>query len=225
MQVGGEVAQLFLHVLVATDQPVVTHHRGHCDREADCRHDERFTHGTSDLVDAGLTGYADRDEGVIDAPHRAEQADERSGGTHGRKPRQAARQHRVDAFDRTLQRHGHPLVQVDAIRETTFVVLRGTQTIFRDHAVGVALRQPVDRFANRRGRPELLLRNLGGSHELTLVQELHDDDVPRGQRHDHHDDQRALGDEIALLPQGPEAIRVIDDGGGGFCVFHFFLRE
>src|SRR6185312_17425309 len=82
VQVAGEVAQRVLQDLVAAEQPVVAPHRGYRDEQAERSHDERATDGACHLVDAGLAGEADRDERVHDAPHRTEEANERSRGAH-----------------------------------------------------------------------------------------------------------------------------------------------
>src|SRR5471032_1661819 len=74
VQVGAERAQLLVGDLVAAHEPVVAEHRRHRDREAEGRHDERFAHGTRDLVDRGLSREADGGQRVVDAPHRAEEA-------------------------------------------------------------------------------------------------------------------------------------------------------
>src|SRR5215510_3712286 len=42
VQLGAEAAHLLHHRLVAADEPVVTEHRRHRDREADGRHDQRL---------------------------------------------------------------------------------------------------------------------------------------------------------------------------------------
>ena len=159
---------------------------------------------------------------MVDAPHRAEQTDERSGRTDRGEPRQTTGQIHVDALDRALQRKRHPLVKIDTFVETTFVVLTRTHAVFGDRAEGVTLRQTIDGFVDRTCRPELLLGQLGRRQELTLVDELHEDDVPRRQRHDDHDDESSLGDEISLFPESSEAVRVLDYCGGYF-VFHDFL--
>ena len=101
-------------------------------------------------------------------------------------------------------------------------MLLGAQSVFRDRAIGVALRHLVHRLTQGPGRPELLLSELGGRDELALVDQLHYQDVPGGERHDHHDDQRASCDDVSLGPKGTETIRIIDYDGGGLF-FHVFL--
>src|SRR5688572_20068130 len=78
MQIGREIAQALADALVAAKQPVLAHDRRTGDEQAERRHDERLADGTGNLVDAGLAGQGDRDERVQNAPHRAEQTDERS---------------------------------------------------------------------------------------------------------------------------------------------------
>src|SRR5450432_3072937 len=89
VQVGAEAAHALHRRLVATDDPVVTQHRRHGDREAEGGHDERLAHRSRDLVDRCLAGNADGGQGVIDAPHRPEQSHERRGGADGGQKRQA----------------------------------------------------------------------------------------------------------------------------------------
>src|SRR4051794_31045392 len=76
VEIGAEATHGFHRDLVAAHQPVVAEHRGHRDREADRRHDERLADRARDLVDRRLAGDADRRQRVVDAPDRAEQADE-----------------------------------------------------------------------------------------------------------------------------------------------------
>src|SRR5215472_8317910 len=77
MQVAGEVPQRILQHLVAAEEPVVAPHRRHRHEQAERRHDERLADRACHLVDARLAGDADADQRVQDAPHRAEQSDER----------------------------------------------------------------------------------------------------------------------------------------------------
>src|ERR1700730_9999959 len=76
MQLMGEMADHFLHALIATQQDVVAQHRGHRDGQTDGGHDQRFTDRSRHLVDGGLSGDADRDQRVINTDDGAEQADE-----------------------------------------------------------------------------------------------------------------------------------------------------
>jgi hypothetical protein len=80
----GEVADHFLHTLIAAQQDVVAQHCGHRDCQTDGGHDQRFADGACHLVDGRLSGHADGDERVIDADDGAEQSDEWRGGTDGR---------------------------------------------------------------------------------------------------------------------------------------------
>src|SRR3984893_2307982 len=75
VQLMGKVADHLLHALIATQQNVVTQHRGHRDGQADGGHDQCFTDGSGHLVDGRLSGDADGDQRVVDADDRAEQAD------------------------------------------------------------------------------------------------------------------------------------------------------
>src|SRR5688572_8195266 len=78
MQIRREIAQALADALVAAKQPVVAHDGRNGDEQAERGHDERLTYGTGHLVDGRLTRESDRNQRVQNAPHRAEQADERS---------------------------------------------------------------------------------------------------------------------------------------------------
>src|SRR5689334_21220100 len=77
VQLRAEATHRLHRHLVAAHEPVVAEHRGHGDRQADGGHDERLADGAGDLVDRRLTGDADGGQRMVDAPHGAEQADER----------------------------------------------------------------------------------------------------------------------------------------------------
>src|SRR6267143_2781358 len=222
MQVTGKVAQRVLQQLVAAEQPVVAHDRRHRDEQTDGRHDERLADGTCDLVDARLAGDADRHQRVQNAPDRTEQADERGYGPDGGEQTQAAVQLAVDLIDGALQRHGDPLVQVDAVGEATVVMRGGAQAVLGDRTEVIALLQPVDPVLDRGRGPELLLDHTRGLLELALVPELGEHHVPGGQRHDQQQDQHGAGDDIAGGPESSETVRVIGCCGG--LVFHSFPR-
>src|SRR4051794_23933846 len=76
MQVMREAVELGQHELVAAYQCVVPKHGRNGDSEAQRRHDQRFADRPGHLVDRRLTSRADAHQSVIDAPYRAEQADE-----------------------------------------------------------------------------------------------------------------------------------------------------
>src|SRR6267154_137076 len=223
MQVAGKVTQGILQELVAAEQPVVTHDRRYRDEQTDGGHDERLAHRSRDLVDARLAGDADRHQRVQNAPHRTEQAYERGYGPDGREQTQAAVQLAVDLIDGALQRHGDPLVQVDAVGEATVVMRGGAQAVLGDRTEVIALLQPVDPVLDRGCGPELLLDHARGLLELALVPELGEHHVPGGQRHDQQQDQHGAGDDVAGLPQGSETIQVVGCDGG--LVFHSFPRK
>ena len=124
VQVVGEVAQLVQDGLVPAQQPVVAQHRGHGDCQTDGGHDERLADGARHLVDAGLAGNADRDEGVVDAPHRAEEADERGGGAHRRQEGQAALQVVGHAVHVLLQLAADPFGRRDVLGQLALVSAR-----------------------------------------------------------------------------------------------------
>ena len=119
-----------------------------------------------------------RDQRVVDAPDRAEQADERGGRADRRQEGEPVCSLLLTCVDRALQRHGDPLVQVDAVREAAVMMGGGAQAVLGDHAEVVALLQALDAVLDRRRSPELLLDDLGGLFSLRLVPQLRQDDVP-----------------------------------------------
>jgi hypothetical protein len=98
----------------------------------------------------------------------------------------------------------------------------GAQAVFSDIAEVIALLQALDAVFHRRRGPELLLDDLGGLLELTLVPQLREHDVPGEQGHQHEHDQGAASDEVALRPERLETVGIIYYFGGCF-VFHDFL--
>ena len=56
---------------------------------------------------------------------------------------------------------------------------------------------------------------LASRAQLQALVELGDEDVPAAHAHQDEDDQRALRDEVALLPERLEAVRVVDRFLGG----------
>src|SRR3989442_9564208 len=107
------------HVLhrdaVTPHEPVVSQHRGHRDGEAERGHDERLADRAGHLVDRGLAGDADRGQRVIDAPDRAEEADEGGGRSHGGEEGETGLQAVVDHVDRAGERHRQPGIDVDLL--------------------------------------------------------------------------------------------------------------
>ena len=69
-----------------------------------------------------------------------------------------------------------------------------------DVAEDVVLAQPVDAFFERGGAPEAALRRLRLAEHPGLLPVLHEEDVPGADRHDQQNDDRSLGDEVAVAP-------------------------
>ena len=103
MQVVCEGVEFSVGVAVAAVEGVVGQHGGNRDEQAECGHDQGFTHRAGDGVNGSLAGCTDADQGVVDAPHGTQQADERCGGADGCQPGQAV--FHVGAFA------GHGLAQ------------------------------------------------------------------------------------------------------------------
>jgi hypothetical protein len=87
------------HEPVRAHEAVVGEHRGDRHRQPERSHDQRLADRTGDLVERALTREADGDQRVVDAPDRAEQADEgrrRSDRRQHRQPRLEPRRILVD---------------------------------------------------------------------------------------------------------------------------------
>src|SRR5438132_3168595 len=110
---AAEAAHLLHRHAVAAHEPVVAEHCGHRHRQAERRHDQRFADGAGDLVDRRLPGDADRGQRMIDAPDRAEQADEGRGRAHRGEEGETGLQAVVDHVDRAVERHREPGVEVE----------------------------------------------------------------------------------------------------------------
>ena len=212
VQVGAEAADALHGRLVAADQPVVAKHRRHRDRKTDGRHDQRFADGTRDLVDRGLTGDTDRGQRVVDPPDRSEQPHERCRRADGGEKREPILGAALHVFDRALDRHRDPFVQVDAAQQSG-VLVGSFEAGLRNESIGAALLQVFRTLADRRRAPEGLVRGTRLLAHLVLLIHLGDDDVPAAHGHDHQNDQRGLGDEVAALPQRLEAVGIVDDLG------------
>src|SRR5215470_382901 len=208
VQVAREITQRVLQYLVAAEQPVVAHDCGHRHEQPDGGHDERLTDGAGHLVDARLARDTDADERVQDAPHGAEQPHERGSRTDGREESEAVVEPAVHAIDRALQRHGDPLVEIDAVGEAAVMMRSGTQTVLCHRPEVIALLQALDSVLDRRRGPELLLDDARGLLELTLVPQLGEHDVPGSERHDEQQDQHGTRDDVPARPQGGQTVRI-----------------
>src|SRR3990167_7500153 len=83
MQLVRKPVELAQHHFIVAGKRVVTQHGGKRHRQTEGRHDQRFAHRARHLVDAGLAGYTNAYQRVINPPHGAKQPHERRGGAHG----------------------------------------------------------------------------------------------------------------------------------------------
>ncbi len=120
----------------------------------------------------------------------------------------------VDAVHRALQRHGDPLVEVDAVGQAPVMVRGGAQAVLGNAAELIALLQALDAVLDRGRGPELLLHDARGLAQLALIPQLGEHHVPGGERHDDQQHQHGAGDEIAALPERDQAVGIVDVGGG-----------
>src|SRR3954469_11878487 len=218
LHAAAEAAHVLHGHAVAAHEPVVAEHCRHCDREAERRHDERLADGTGHLVDRRLPGDADRGERVVDAPDGAEEADQRSGRADRGEKREAGLQAVVDHVDRTVERHREPGIEVDLALRHGRMVLHRDRAFLGHEAKGAVLAQLRHAVGHGLGVPELRMCLTRVLHQPCLLDVLDDTDVPRADRHDDEDDERAAGDEVALLPERLDAVRVLDHLGAGRVV-------
>src|SRR3989441_6828248 len=147
------------HVLhrdaVTPHEPVVSQHRGHRDGEAERGHDERLADRAGHLVDRGLAGDADRGQRVIDAPDRAEEADEGGGRSHGGEEGETGLQAVVDHVDRAVERHRQPGVDVDLLFGHRGMVLYRDRAFLRNETKGAVFAQRRSAVVHALGGPEL----------------------------------------------------------------------
>src|SRR5882757_2805412 len=218
-QLESEGIELGRQHAVAAGQPVVAHHRGQRDGEANAGHDQRLADRSGHLVERARAADADGDQGVVDAPHRAEQADEGRGGAD-------RRQHGETVFERgrllvehLLDGAGQELLRAAGLLELGRAILGmmglGMQRVRREmaerllHAVHVEL--ALHRL-ERGGAPEEVEELLAAALADELADALHDDQVPGDRRHQHEHAQQHARDDVGVLKKMAEA--------KGRCVRH-----
>jgi hypothetical protein len=102
-QVAREAFEVGLDAADQAAEDVVAQHGRDGDGQAGRRHDQRLADRAGDLVDADLAGAGDAGQRVVDAPDRAEQADEGRGGAHRGQQHLAELQLVQDAVQRVAQ--------------------------------------------------------------------------------------------------------------------------
>src|SRR5580765_5304114 len=166
VQVGAEAAHRLHRYLVAAHQPVVAEHRGHGDEQAEGGHDQRLAHRAGDLVDRRLAGDADRRQRVVDAPDRAEQADEGRRRADGSQEGEAVLEAALHVVECTLDLHRDPGVVVDVLGQGALVVLAGLEPGVGDEAERRAFLQAVGGLADALRLEELARHLLGLARHL-----------------------------------------------------------
>src|SRR5450830_1242885 len=209
VHVSREGTHFFHRGLVKTNQPVVTQNGRNSDCQTECRHDQCFTDRTCNLVDRRVTGHTDVGQCTVNTPDGTEQTDERCGRADGCQERQAILQTGLDFIDSALDRHRHPGRQVNLFQQGAVVVTGSLDAGFGDEAEWRAFSQRGRTGGNRRCFPELGVHVFCLAHDLHLVQQLGDDDVPGADRHDRHDDDGTAW-HPARFPHSLDAERVFD---------------
>src|SRR5205085_3734478 len=149
----------------------------------------------------------------------SEQADERRGRTDGGENRKAASQTRDDRALAAGERVQHPVVLIDRVGQLV-VLLEGGDAVVYDLAIGAVLLQLAGAFAQVRRLPEARPGALRLVHDLLLLEQLDEEDVPGGRGHDHEDEEGRPCDRTALVERGHQAEIACTASGAGCCIVH-----
>src|SRR5579863_1084436 len=116
-------------------------------------------------------------------------------------------------------------MQIDAIGEPPLMVGSRAHAALRNVTVVVALLEALDAILEGGRGPELLLDDLAGLIERSLVPKLGQDNEPRSQRHQNQDDEGRSAHDVTVHPKWYQTIGVSGGGGDGCgsgCGFHDF---
>src|SRR5688572_18271696 len=238
VQVVREGVELVVRDTVQTHEEVVRKHRRDGDEQTDGGHDQRFTHRAGDGLDRRFAAGAEAQQCVVDAPHGAEQTDERSGRTDGGEHGQATLElHRL-AGDGLTQGTVNELRAVQRLDQArTFMALvvsgslGGVERDLRERLAAALLFHEADRVLRVRGFPERADHAVRVGTQTHVLDEVHDDPVDRQNRHDGERDEHDPADEVKVLQQMREAhllegfsVRAPgSSGGGGFLQHDAYL--
>src|SRR3954470_19063851 len=138
---AGEAPHVLHRHAVSAHEPVVAEHRRHGDGKAEGGHDHPLADWPCHFVDRGLPGDADRGERMVDAPHRAEETDERRGRSHGGEEGEAGLHAVIDHVDRSIKRHREPAIKVELLLRHRRVILYRNASLFGHVAERAVLAQ------------------------------------------------------------------------------------
>src|SRR5688500_1054918 len=192
VQVVGEGVELAVGDAVQAHEDVVREHRRNGDEQADRGHDQRLADRAGHGGDRGLARGADADQRAVDAPHGAEQADERRGRTDGGEHGQAVLEARGFAGHALAQGAVDELGAVQRLDQARALValvvgggLGGVERDLRERLGLALLFHEADRILRVRGFPEGADHTVGTAAQAHVLEEVDDDPVPGHRRHDH----------------------------------------
>ena len=190
---------------------VVDHDGGNSGDQAHCGGEQRLGDAGSDHGKVGGVRFGNADEGVHDAPHRAEQADERcgcaDGGKHAGAARDSPRHGRFDAAEAKF----HTLLEafiVDGIRQRGF---RGGGLHQLRYGILAAAGVPLG-FRQRDIVAENLDALLGTLCFVAQFEQFRNADRPGDERCEGKADHHQFDDDIRAHEHAPRR-QVVRQGG------------
>ncbi len=206
-QVEGEAFEIGFHTADPAPEQVVGQHGGNGHGQARRRHDQRLADRTGDAIDRYRSAPGQRRERMVDAPDRAEQADERRRGSHGGQQHLPELQASQDAVQCITQ---------DARELLGALATRGQRAglgVVGDAGGGVhqgpyqAVRidghQTLARRLQRGRTPELGGAPPHTGHGAPQQAGLPEDDHPARDGHGQQQQCRDAGDHVPLMPPVP----------------------
>src|SRR3546814_14845678 len=109
----------------------------------------------------------------------------------------------LDFFDRTVDGHRHPAVEVDLFDHGAFVVFAGVDAALGDVPERGAALQRGHVVIDALAAPELGIGFLSLAVPLLLFDQFHDHDVPGLTAHDQHVDHYQSGHPLPLNTETP----------------------
>ena len=112
MEIVGKPIQFQQPESIGAGEQIVGEHCRNRDCQSRAGHDQRFSHRSRRLIEGGLAAGSQGQQSMVDAPDRAEQADEGRGAADRSQHGQAILQRGAFRIERLPQGAGHQAVQV-----------------------------------------------------------------------------------------------------------------
>ncbi len=191
-----------LHAARPLAQRVVGQHGGNGHGQTCCGHDEGFAHRPSHFVHADLPARCNGREGVIDAPDRTEQADERGGAAHTGQQHMARLQTPLRRLQSLAQFAGDAVfMRLPAMRGIGPRQPGGGLGHQAGQAVGVGALRRRCGLQGRRGAP--IRRNTRGHTTRGPPEQgrFPQNDKPARHRHRQQHERDQMAERVTLLPE------------------------